>query len=263
MRPRSALTLVVLLAAVAAAFPAAAAAKGGGLASIHWEKRVKAAERVVRSREGKVSFSLRGGGVKRSRDGTDRYHSASVVKAMLLVAYLKQNRHRELDHGERNLLKIMIRRSDNDAATTVRNIVGNGALEELADDAGFHCFATSSSSWGSTEICSRDMALYMKSIEAMLPKRHRDFAMRLLRTIVAKQRWGFAEVTGKNWTPYFKGGWYDDAPGDWRVHQIALLRGPQGAELGLAVLTAHQPSKKYGIETIRRVANALVGPVVR
>jgi hypothetical protein len=229
---------------------------------VNWQQRVKAAERVAHARKGKASFSVRGGSVKRSRDGDDRYGSASVVKAMLLVAYLKQNRHRDLDRDERNLLKVMIRRSANDAATTVRDIVGNDALAKLARKAGFHCFATSSSSWGSTEICSRDMALFMRKIEALLPKRHRDFAMRMLRTIVTKQRWGFAEITGKGWTPYFKGGWYDDAPGDWRVHQVALLKGPHGAELGVAVLTAHQPSKAYGIETIRRVANALVGPIV-
>jgi len=262
LRHRPALALL-LLAALAAASPAAAAAKAGGLASVNWQQRVKAAERVAHSRNGKVSFSVRGGGVKRSRDGEDRYRSASVVKAMLLAAYLRENRHRDLDHGERELLKIMIRRSNNDAATTVRDIVGNGALEKLADEAGFHCFATSSSSWGSTEICSRDMALYMKNIEGLLPKRHRDFAMRLLKTIVTKQRWGVAEVVGRGWTPYFKDGWYDDAPGDWRVHQVALLKGPAHAELGLAILTAHQPSKAYGIETIRRVANALVGPIVR
>ena len=256
---RSVLTLMAL--ALLAAVPAAATAKGP-LAGVKWEQRIKAANEVAKSRGGKVSFSIRGGGIKRSRDGEDRYHAASVVKAMLLTAYLRENRHRELDHGERELLKIMIRRSNNDAATTVRDIVGNGALEKLADEAGFDCFATSSSSWGSTEICSRDMALFMKSIEGLLPKRHRAFAMRMLRTIVTKQRWGVAEIVGKDWTPYFKDGWYDDAPGDWRVHQISLLQGPGEAELGLAILTAHQPSKKYGIETIRRVANALVGPVV-
>ena len=251
-----------LLAALLLTAPAVATAKGP-LAGVDWEQRIKAANEVAKSRGGKVSFSIRGGGIKRSRDGDDRYRAASVVKAMLLTAYLRENRHRELDRDERELLKIMIRRSSNDAATTVRDIVGNGALEKLADEAGFDCFATSSSSWGSTEICSRDMALYMKGIEGLLPQRHRDFAMRMLRTIVAKQRWGVAEVVGKEWTPYFKDGWYDDAPGDWRVHQVALLKGPGHAELGLAVLTAHQSSKKYGIETIRRVANALVGPIVR
>ena len=100
---------------------------------MNWKQRVKAAKKAAEQRQGKVSFSVRGGGIKRSSDGDRRYHSASVVKAMLLVAYLKENSHRDLDGGERELLTIMIRRSDNDAATTVRDIVGNGALEKLAD----------------------------------------------------------------------------------------------------------------------------------
>ena len=229
----------------------------GPLAGIHWGKRVKAAEKAARERQGSVSFSIRGGGVKRSRDGNHRFHSASVVKAMLLVAYLRENSHRKLDGGEKELLTVMIRRSDNRAATTVRDIVGNGSLENLADKAGLDCFATNAASWGSTEICAKDMALFMKKIEGLLPKRHRAFAMELLRTIVTKQRWGFGQIAGNGWTPFFKGGWYAD-----RVHQIALLRGPGGAELAVAILTSGQPGKAYGIETVTKVARALVGPVV-
>ncbi len=46
---------------------------------------------------------------------------ASTVKAMLMVAYLRQGgvRHRRLDPGEKDLLGRMIRYSDNGAATTV------------------------------------------------------------------------------------------------------------------------------------------------
>ncbi len=235
-------------------------AGGGGLAGVNWDRRVKAAERVAKGRAGKVSFSVRGGGVKRSREGSDRYHSASVVKAMLLVAYLRRYSDRELRDSERERLKVMIRRSDNDAATEVRDIVGNGALEAIAERLGFRCFATSSS-WGATEICSRDMALFMKRIEGELPRRHRGYAMTLLKRIVSKQRWGIPEVTG--WTPFFKGGWHDYAPGEWRVHQIALLRGPRREELAVAVLSTSQPSKGYGIATVRKVARALIGPVTR
>jgi hypothetical protein len=262
---------VAVLAALTLALPgitgagerSAAAAREGALAGVDWKKRVRAATKVAKSRAGHVAFALRGGGVKRGFEADDRFSSASVVKAMLLVAYLRENANRKLSDSERERLKIMIKRSDNDAATEVRDIIGNGALERLADKAGFDCFATSASSWGSTQICAKDMVLFMKGIERLLPKRHRGYAMTLLKRIVRKQRWGIPEAIGKGWTPFYKGGWHDDAPDNWRVHQIALLRGPAGEEVGVAVLSSGQPSKKYGTETVKKVANALIGPVTR
>lgn len=272
MRAAVAISLGLMLIVVAVLAPGPASgergaseldAREGALAGVDWRKRVRAATRVARGREGHVAFALRGGGVKRSFEGDDRFSSASVVKAMLLVAYLRRYSDRRLSGSERERLRIMIKRSENDAATEVRDIVGNGSLEKLARRAGFDCFATSSTSWGSTQICARDMVLFMKQIEVLLPSRHRGFAMTLLKRIVRKQRWGFPEVIGRDWTPFFKGGWHDDAPDNWRVHQVALLRGPAGEEVGVAVLSSGQPSKKYGTETVKKVANALIGPVTR
>lgn len=261
MRSSGTRSVVLLLAALAGLFAAApATAAERPLGEIDWSKRVRAAERFAGHRAGSVSFSLRAGGVRRSLDGDRTYASASVVKVMLLIAYLRERRDRSLDHDERELLRAMIRRSHNDSATRVRDEVGNEALEDLAGRAGMDCFATSGSSWGSTRICSRDQALLMKRIAELLPERHRSFAMTQLRQIVARQRWGIPEVTG--WTPYFKGGWFED-PGGWRIHQVALLRGPGSKELALAVLTSGQPTRNYGRETVRGVAKRLIGPVTR
>jgi hypothetical protein len=60
--------------------------------------------------------------------------SASVLKAMLLVAYLDlpSVRARVLGSGDRALLAPMIRRSDNAAAGRVLGIVGAGRLSALA-----------------------------------------------------------------------------------------------------------------------------------
>ena len=60
---RSVLTLMAL--ALLAAVPAAATAKGP-LAGVKWEQRIKAANEVAKSRGGKVSFSIRGGGGSRA-----------------------------------------------------------------------------------------------------------------------------------------------------------------------------------------------------
>lgn len=238
------------------------AAASRPLGAVDWSKRARAAERYAKRRAGSVSFSLRAGGVRRSLDGDRTYAAASVVKVMLLVAYLRERRDSGLGHDERRLLEKMIRRSHNDSATQVRDSVGNEALEDLADRVGMDCFATSPSSWGSTRVCSADQALLMKQVAGLLPDRHRSFGMTQLRRIVERQRWGIPEAIGSGWTPYFKGGWFED-PDGWRIHQVALLRGPERQEFALAILTSAQPTRNYGRETVRGVAKRLVGAVTR
>lgn len=272
MRLLGSVLVLALLVAVTAGAEGAAGAPGpeassttrgdGGerpLASYNWSKRVAKANRWARQRAGRVSFSVRAQGVKRSRDGGRVFESASVVKVMLLVAYVRRERDSSLDDGERELLRIMIRRSHNGAATEIRDRLGNSALEDLGRKVGMRCFATAPS-WGSTRTCSRDQAKLMLGIRELLPDRHRGFAMTQLRKIVPRQRWGIPEAT--RWEPYFKGGWIED-PDGWRTHQVALLRGPSREELAVAILSSGQPSRNYGRATVRGVAERLVGPVTR
>jgi hypothetical protein len=256
-------SLFALIASVVAlgAGGAQAASPGKPLAEVDWEKRLRSAERFAESRAGSVSFSFRGGGVHRGRNGDRTYYSASVVKVMLMAAFLRRARDRGLSDDEKEMVRVMIRRSDNEAASRIRDIVGNGSLEDLADRVGMRHFATSSSSWGLTQICSRDMALLMKGIDELLPERHRVFGMTQLRRIVPRQRWGIPDATG--WRPYFKGGWTPASEGGWRINQVALLRGPDREELAVAILSNGQPSKGYGTDTIRGVAKRLIGPVTR
>jgi hypothetical protein len=63
---------------------------------------------------------------------------------MLMAAYLNQPgvRRRELRAADLRLLRPMVTRSDNAAASRVRDIVGNDALARLAARAGMTRFAT-------------------------------------------------------------------------------------------------------------------------
>src|ERR671914_823737 len=80
------------IATVAAgAATAASAAKGKDPKGSSWSKRVRSAARFVNRRAGSVSFAVMD---ERRRihgyRGAVRHSSASVVKAMLLVAYLRR-----------------------------------------------------------------------------------------------------------------------------------------------------------------------------
>ncbi len=182
--------------------------------------------------------------------------SASVLKAMLLVAYLREPgvRDRPLRKADRDLLAPMIRWSDNGAATRVRDIVGNDALVRLARRVGMRAF-TPAAIWGLSRIDAADQALFFLQVDRHVPSRHRGYALKLLSSIVPSQRWGIARVRPPGWALYFKGGW---GSGSGAVdHQVALLR--RGTRrVSVAILTTNSPNHAYGKQTLRGVAARLL-----
>jgi hypothetical protein len=178
------------------------------------------------------------------------------VKVLFMIALLREPgvRHDDLTASEKALLKPMIRRSDNQAANAVFNRVGQAALHRLADDIGLDRFTTQPT-WGLTTITAASQARFFSEIERYLPKRHRDYAMRLLSRIVPSQRWGIPPVAPKHWRLYFKGGW--SGRPSWRVNQVMLLRRPP-RRFAIAILTREQPSKGYGERSIQGVAKRLL-----
>jgi hypothetical protein len=256
------LRLICLAACALAAAPAtssAIAAKPG--AKPHpfpWQQRVLDATRFLSTRTGAASFAVvdERGRIHGHRRGV-RYSSASLVKAMLLVAYLdrKEVRRRALRPAERRLLGPMVRLSDNDAATAIYQRVGVDGLGRLAHRAGMRGFAANPV-WGGCQVTARDQARFFLRIRALLPKLHRKYALSLLRRIVSYERWGIPPATPAGWVPYFKGGWFRDDDG-WRVHQAALLR-QENRRIAIAVLTSGSPSLEYGAATITGVTSRLL-----
>ncbi|MGH2957565.1 MAG: serine hydrolase, partial [Solirubrobacterales bacterium] len=222
-----------------------------------WAKRISDASRYARGRVGTVSFAVvdERGRIRGFHRGT-RYSSASLVKAMLLVAYLRGVRGRELNAEERGLLGPMIRVSDNDAADAIYAQVGPSGLQRLARRSGMRRFAANPA-WGGCQVTAVDQARFFRRLGSLLPPRHRKYGLGLLSGIVASQRWGIPQGAPKGWRLHFKGGWYPGDPGGWRVHQAALLR-RGGRRLGVAVLTSGDPSYDYGATTIRGVTARLL-----
>jgi Beta-lactamase enzyme family len=177
--------------------------------------------------------------------------SASVVKAMLMVAYLNEPwvRGRALNAHDKSLLTPMITESDNDAAQQVFDTVGQPALRALAHRVGMTDFETSPI-WGETEITARAQTLFFLHIDSFIPERHRAYAMSLLASIIPSQRWGIGEVAPRGWSLYFKGGWgYGTGLLD---HQVVLLvRGC--ARVSIAVLTMYDGSHTYGKDTLKGI----------
>jgi hypothetical protein len=187
-----------------------------------------------------------------------RFVSASVVKAMLLVAYLRKLRHahRDLDSGDRSLLHPMIHVSDNDAAARVWSIVGNPRLRRLADRAGMTDFSIQGI-WANAMISAADQARFFYRMNRLLPDRFRRYANRLLSHIVSWQSWGIPAVARpRGWKVFFKGGWRGTGRGQ-LVHQAARLR-RSDERIAIAVLTDGSPSMGYGIQTIEGTTGRLL-----
>jgi Beta-lactamase enzyme family len=229
-----------------------------------WRPDVAGAAAWANQRNGAISFAVRTDDRLVGRAMDRRYPSASVIKAMLMLTYLRQPsvRNRPLRADERALIEPMIRRSDNDTATTIRNMVGNEAIVRFARAAGMRRFSIHPA-WGLSLITARDQTRFFLRLERLLPDRHRAYAMRLLRTIVPYQRWGMGRVIPKGWRLYFKGGWGDKSGAV--NHQVGLLRRGRH-RIAVAVLTVGNPTHAYGSVTLEGISRRLfkgLGPRLR
>ena len=61
--------------------------------------------------------------------------------------------------------------------------------------------------WGGSMIDADDQARLFLRIDRYVPRRHRAYAMRLLRGVIPAQRWGIAATVPPGWAIAFKGGW--------------------------------------------------------
>jgi beta-lactamase class A len=224
---------------------------------------MRKAWKFARRRGGQVSFAVVDtAGRIRTRDGGRLYVSASVVKAMLLVAELRRL-HQErlpLDPATAELLEAMITYSDNDAADSIYARVGDPGLLAVADAARMRRF-TVAGYWGNAQVTAADLAHLFSRLRALLPRPYRRIGLGLLASVIPGQRWGLPRAARGSWTVYFKGGWRATERGE-LVHQAAWLKDGH-RELAIAVLTDAQPSQLHAIHTVRGIADRLLGPRVR
>jgi hypothetical protein len=259
----AAIAALALLAGLGTAGPAAARAKRPARPRVCvvpgykkplyklWHPNVGSAIGYANARGGDVSFALR---TAHSFYGYREDHSvpsASVIKAMFMVAYLDlpSVRNRALNSYDFSLLIPMITQSDNNAATAVRNIVGAGPLYALASAAHMTAFYFDAGPiWGNSQIDARDQTKFFLNLDNFVTPLHRWYALHLLASITPSQRWGVGQVPARGWKLYFKGGW---GSGTGAVdHQVALLvRGC--ARVSVAVMTLNDGTHQYGKDTLR------------
>jgi D-alanyl-D-alanine dipeptidase len=216
-------------------------------------RRVRAVRRWLRARGAINSWALVDSWGRMHGFASHRtYVSASLVKAMLLVAYLRGIGNRAPDVGERGLLGPMIRVSSNGAADAVYYRVGDAALYRLAQLARMKRFAIAGY-WANARLSAEDQARFFDRIDRLVPKASRGYARGLLSSIVSYQRWGFSRYSlALGFKTFFKGGWRGTGAGQ-LVHEAALFERGR-TRISMAVLSDGNPSHDYGTETLRGVA---------
>ena len=245
---------VPIAVVIALALSTSPAASGTGEP---WHPGMDRAVRYAEGRTGSISFAVIGpAGRMYGYRRAAQVPSASVIKAMFMAAYLRRPsvRDRALHDDDRSLLGPMIKRSDNDAATRIADLLGPGPINRLARAAGMRDFHYTRP-WGLSTISARDQVDFFFTLERYLPERHEDYARYLLSHIVRSQRWGLGRVHRPNWKFFFKGGW---GSGTGAVcHQVAFLeRG--GKRIAIAIMILESPSHAYGTETLRAIGDRLL-----
>lgn len=222
------------------------------------EAAIKRARAYAVSRPGTVAFAVEEHGQLRSFRGGIPFRSASLVKAMLLVADLRRHAasHAPLTAGDRARLRRMITVSDNNAATATFNAVGRDAVLRVAKAAGMRRY-TVGGYWGTSQLTASDQARFWSHLDELLPASQEAYGRRLLRSITHGQVWGGAPVARSHgFRTLFKSGWLPQ-PSGWFVHQgLRVERG--SCRLGIAVLTRGGPSMEAGVASIHGVVERLI-----
>jgi hypothetical protein len=222
---------------------------------------VAASTHYAKSRAGRVAFAVVDEhGRVRGFHIHERHRSASLVKAMLLVAYLNRGsvRNRSLGFRDAALLHPMITRSDNGAASRVYRIVGPAGVRKLANRAGMKNLVTSSN-WSRTQLSPYDQSRFFYAIDSYIPKRHRAYALSQLAGITPSQRWGLGRDVPRGWRIFFKGGWLPRGRA-WIVNQSALFEHGK-TRVGLSVMTDRGGGFGYGQQTLRGVGARLLSRI--
>jgi hypothetical protein len=218
---------------------------------------IAAAARYLDSRAGRTSLAVvNSAGELSGARLREHFETASVVKVMMLVAYLQMlnAQHHGLDAHDTSLLYPMIHISDNEAASAVLALVGGAAVARVAHESGMSDYAPGVSWWAYTQTSAADQARFFFELPTLIPPQFYGYARGLLSGIEPSQSWGVPPVARPRWQVFFKTG---ALPEEGVFNEVARLERP-GLTFTVAVFTEGDPSMGYGEETIEGVAAALL-----
>jgi len=234
----------------------------------------QSAQQVAKAAGGstKVGYALydSSGNLLGSYNDTSQNYSASISKAMILVAYLNQIGSGAISDSAKLNLTAMIEQSDDAASNRVYHLLTNPVVQinAVASAAGMSGFKIDTSDplyvLGQSDITAGDFAKFFSKIDTMFPAAQKNFAMNLLANI--NQQVGLLQA-GLPGTVYSKEGWkpepdktnpFGNQGSPWVVNQAAQFSA-SGTTYGLAVTVSGANSQTAGEALIKKVVAALIG----
>ncbi|MFG3255633.1 serine hydrolase [Streptomyces sp. NPDC048172] len=219
---------------------------------------------VLRQRGGTVAFDVQAPGhgskgVTCARNAHTLFDAASVAKVLILETVLHRaaSERRGPTPRESRLLRAMITRSDNGAASTLWRDVGLARLKGVLRLAGAGDTSLAARRWGLTRTSARDQTRLLGLLTRPgSPLGHPRHALDLLAQVDPAQRWGVSAGAPHGVTVHLKNGWLPRRWHGWRVHSVGAFTGEgtrKGTRKGpyrIAVLTQDNPGMRSGVRTI-------------
>ena len=179
--------------------------------------------------------------------------TASMVKIDILAAllYKTQNQHRSLTPQESKAVTAMIEASDNDAASSLFDEVG-----QMPGLASFNSTIGMSETvgnwgWGLTKTTPVDQLSLLKTIvlpNSVLAPSSQSYEQNLMEHVYDNERFGVAQGPPSSARVGLKNGWYNEPTTGWQINSAGYV------QLGstfyfLVIETAHNPGQIYGEQT--------------
>jgi hypothetical protein len=251
-------TVVTLLAGAAPA--AVAAGTGSGSADFRAAVQAQGTARVTAA-----VVDLDGTGREPSVYGDDTpYDTASIVKVDILAAMLLHARdhRRPLTERESAQAEVMIRNSDNDAASALWRAIGRAPGLESANK---RLGLTSTTGgpggrWGLTRTTAGDQIRLLRAIfgtgSTPLDTASRSRIATLMTEIAADQSWGVSAAADSGWA--LKNGWLmRTTTGLWDINSVGRVT-TGGHHYLVAVLSAGNATMPDGVHLVERAARTAV-----
>ncbi len=225
-----------------------------------------AIKRYLASRDGKVSVAVEDladpvGYVEWQYNPNARYQTASIVKADILETLL-HHYGGPLTGEAAETAEDMIEESDNDDATDLWNLAGGAdGIAAYNRVAGLtHTTPNGYGYWGETLTTAADQVKLLTQLalpSRVLTTAARRYQLYLMEHIDPEQDWGVSGGVPAGVSVALKNGWLPlTGDSDWEINSIGRVNG-DGRWYLIAVLTAHDPSEGYGIETISHVSSLI------
>lgn len=192
----------------------------------------------------------------------ERAETASIIKADILETLLHQTMvsHSPLDQETAEVVRGMIEDSDNDDATQLWDRVG-GASGISAYNKLVGLTQTDPNTdgyWGETTTSALDQIKLLRQLvdkHGVLDSASRRYQLGLMKNVVSGQNWGVSGGIPAGVSVALKNGWLPlSSDTDWEINSIGRIKG-DGRWYLIAVLTAHDPSEEYGIDTIEGISS--------